>query len=265
MYVGIAAKYREVHRRIMYCSIQEAFETSSPVPPATTKKGRSSTKQRRPERPARTGEIERFTPDPDRPANTPMTPSDYVGGGIQQASYSNILTAIDEDQSYFPHPSEDAQGSENAYMLEPDWTKQFSGPALPPWIKERVAAKEAEIPLKPTPTWMDGQATLWQKIPGAYTAPAPAAALPTYPDLDERFHQFESKIDSKLDAMFAKLGELDKGRSESSHIEIILFIIGGLFVLLMLDLLVKQGTRASIMLAAAGGGGLDLYKRYMSR
>jgi hypothetical protein len=235
----------------MYCSIQEAFETSTPAPAPKKPKRRR---------------VERFTPDPDRPANAPAPPVEKVGGG--STSYSNLLTAIDADQSYFPNPSEDS--TENTYMLEPDWTKQFDGPSVPPWIKERIAAKEAEVPLKPT--WMDGEATLWQKIPAAYMPPAATASqspassnqtpFPTdslYSDLDDRFHQFESKIESKLDKMFAKLGELDARKSESNHIEIILFIIGGLFVVLMLDILVKQGTKASLMLAAAGapmGGAL---------
>lgn len=235
----------------MYCSIQEAFE-SAPAPAH-----KKSKRNKRVER------IERFTPDPDRPANTLAPAVEKVGGG--STNYSNILTAIDADQSYFPNPSEDSTG--NSYMLEPDWTKQFDGPSVPPWIKERIAAKEAEVPLKPT--WMDGEATLWQKIPAAYMAPAPqptpqpmdsqSLSQSLYSDLDDRFHQFESKIESKLDQMFAKLGELDARKSESNHIEIILFIIGGLFVLLMLDILVKQGTKASLMLAAAGapmGGAL---------
>jgi hypothetical protein len=241
----------------MYCSIQEAFETSTPA--------------QAPKKPKRR-RVERFTPDPDRPANAPAPSIEKVGGG--STSYSNLLTAIDADQSYFPNPSEDS--TENTYMLEPDWTKQFDGPSVPPWIKERIAAKEAEVPLKPT--WMDGEATLWQKIPAAYAAPTAATAshsqspsasafdattpFPSdtlYSDLDDRFHQFESKIESKLDKMFAKLSELDARKSESNHIEIILFIIGGLFVVLMLDILVKQGTKASLMLAAAGapiGGAL---------
>jgi len=222
----------------MYCSIQEAFDSPG-QPPAPSKRPKKKRSQ------------ERFqaTPDPDRPANVAMPPADFIGGGPQQPSYSNILTAIDTDQSYFPHPSEDT--TENPYMLEPNWTKQFDGPSVPPWIKERIAAKEAEVPLNPT--WVDGQPTLWQKIPAAYTAPAPAPSVP-YPDLEDRFSQFESKINNKLDQMFAKLSELDKGKNESSHIEILLFIIGGLFVLLMLDILVKQGTKAMMLIAAAGGG-----------
>jgi hypothetical protein len=227
----------------MYCSIQEAFENAPASAPKKPKKSRK----------------ERFTPDPDRPANVPPSSVEKIGGG--GSSYSSLLSAVEDDQSYFPHPSEDQ--TENPYMLEPDWTKQFDGPSLPPWIKERIAAKEAEVPLKPT--WMDGEATLWQKIPAAYmppAAPTPAVAA-TYLDLDDRFHQFESKIESKLDKMFAKLHELDTRKSESNHIEIILFIIGGLFVILMLDILVKQGTKASLMLAAAGGASVEALKTFL--
>lgn len=213
----------------MYCSIQEAFENSAPALAKKPKKSRR----------------ERLTPDPDRPANVHLPPIEKVGGG--GASYTSLLTAVDGDTSYFPHPTEEQS---DPYMLEPDWTKQFDGPSVPPWIKERLAAKEAEIPLKPS--W-DGE-TLWQKIPAAYMPPAPAPAAPTYPDLDDRFHQFETRIESKLEKMFAKLADIDNRKSESNHIEIILFIIGGLFVILMLDILVKQGTKASLMLAAAGGG-----------
>lgn len=230
----------------MYCSIQEAFETSTPAPAPSKKSKRL--KRSEPS----------FTPDPDRPSNMPPASVEKVGGGGH--SYSNLLSAIDTDQSYFPNPSMDSTDP-NTYMLESDWTKQFDGPSLPPWIKERVAAKEAEIPLKPS--WMDGEATLWQKIPAAYMpspAPAPSIAeFPThiYPDLDERFLQFESKLESKLDQLFSKLGELDARKTESNHVEIILFIIGGLFIILMLDILVKQGTKACLMLAAAGGTSLN--------
>jgi hypothetical protein len=246
----------------MYSSLQEAF--GSPVIPNTntnttnskrsSKSGRSKDRDRR----NRSMAMESFTaaPDPDRPANVAPPPADFVGGGA--SSYSNLLAAVDADQSFFPHPSEDTNTS-GGYMLEPDWTAQFNGPSVPPWIKERIAAKEAEIPLR-----LDAatEPALWQKVPASYTSPPPQS-LP-FGDLDDRFSEFENRIDSKLERMFAKLSELDKGRNETSHIEIILFIIGGLFILLMLDVLVKQGTRVSLMLAAAGGGA-DLYKRYVSR
>ncbi len=240
----------------MYCSIQEAFGSPpATAKPRSSKSGKSKDRERR----NRSAAMESFTaattPDPDRPANVAPPPADFVGGGA--TSYSNLLAAVDADDSFFPHPSEDISNMENTYMLEPNWTTQFDGPSVPPWIKERIAAKEAEIPLRPDAV----QPALWQKVPASYTAPPQA---PILSDLDDRFSEFENRMDSKLERMFAKLSELDKARNETSHIEIILFIIGGLFILLMLDVLVKQGTRASLMLAAAGGGA-DLYKRYMSR
>lgn len=216
----------------MYCSIQEAFENSPALAPVPKKPKKA-----------------RRAPDPDRPANVPPPPVEKVGGG--GTSYTSLLTAVDADASYFPHPTEEQA---DPYMLEPDWTKQFNGPSVPPWIKERLAAKDAEVPVKPT--WMDGEATLWQKIPAAYATSAPEPQ--GYPELDERFFQFESRIESKLEKMFAKLADLDTRKSDSNHIEIILFIIGGLFVILMLDILVKQGTKASLMMAAAAGGGQAL-------
>ena len=134
----------------MYCSIQEAFEENIPAP-------RRSKKRR---------EKERHSTDPDRPANVPMQPAEYVGGG---GNYTGLLTAVESDSSFFPTPTQDS--SQNTYMLDPDWTKQFDGPSLPPWIKERVAAKEAEIPLKPqVSSWMEGNPTLWQKVPTSYTS-----------------------------------------------------------------------------------------------
>ncbi len=210
--------------------------------------------------------------DPDRPANIPMPPAEYIGGGSsttsgsdRATSYSNLLAALDSDESYFPHPNEHVE-DKDIYTLEPNWASQFDGPSVPPWIRDRIAAKEAEIPLKQASapgsdpkgisSWMEGtMPTLWQKIPGAYTVAAPAPA-PSACDMSmQQYDMFERKIDSKLEKMFKKLEDLENGKSESSHIEIILFILGGLFLLLMLDMLVKQGTKATMMIAAAGGGG----------
>ena len=42
-----------------------------------------------------------------------------------------------------------------------------------------------------------------------------------------------------------------------AHMEIILFVLGGIFLIFLIDLLVKQGTQASLFLAAAGGARLS--------
>ncbi len=231
----------------MYCSINEAFQdvmTHSPP---------SALPKRRKKRPALPPEP--FQIDPDRPANRPPA---EVPTNNPPSEYNNLLKAVAEDQSYFLHSQ--PASTQDEYTLEPDWTKQFEGPSVPPWIKERIAAKDAEIPLKPTvepvSSWMQG---LYQKVPSNYLAPAPAivpeypVAAPTGPSIsDERL----LRLESRLDKLFDKLEAVEKNRNESNHIEIILFILGGLFLILMLDLLVKQGTKACIMVAKAGGGTL---------
>jgi hypothetical protein len=68
-------------------------------------------------------------------------------------------------------------------------------------------------------------------------------------------------LQRKLDQMFNKLEQMEVTKSESNLLEILLFVLGGVFLILILDILVKQGTQASMIIAAAGGG--KLYKRYM--
>lgn len=191
--------------------------------------------------------------DPDRPANRPMAPAEHVGGG--SGTYSGMLTAATggSDESFFPHPNQDDVGTD-MYRLEPDWTTQFkTGGELPPWIKERLAAKDSEVPLSPTQPWMDGTPTLWQRIPTAYaTTPEKPAFINGV--TQSQIADLEARMEARLAKMFAKLEDIDRGRNESNHMEIILFILGGFFLLLMLDMLVKQGMRATVMLAAAGGG-----------
>jgi len=191
--------------------------------------------------------------EPDRPAHRRLPPAELLGGAPTEhktsTSESLMLNASDASDSseaseYFPHPSVDVKDT-NVYTLEPDWTKVFNTSSAPDWIKERLPRKDAEVPLVPSP-WLDGAATLWRNVPesqgGLNLRGAERAA--------------ESRIDElqkKLDSMFSKMEDMDAGRTESNHLEIILFILGGLFLLLILDLVVKQGTQASILYATANG------------
>jgi hypothetical protein len=93
---------------------------------------------------------------------------------------------------------------------------------------------------------MDGAPTLWQKVP---------SAMAQTPGLDAAQNAATSQLDSlqkKLDQMFTKLDALEVTRAESNHVEIILFVLGGVFLLLLLDLLVKQGTQVAAYMASAG-------------
>jgi len=61
----------------------------------------------------------------------------------------------------------------------------------------------------------------------------------------------DAELRRRIDDIFTKMERLEISRSESNHSEIILFIMTGIFVLLLLDLLLKQGTRAIGTIATA--------------
>jgi hypothetical protein len=61
----------------------------------------------------------------------------------------------------------------------------------------------------------------------------------------------DAELRRRIDDIFTKIERLEISRSESNHSEIILFIMTGIFVLLLLDLLLKQGTRAIGTIATA--------------
>jgi hypothetical protein len=231
------------------CSLEEAFQTFTEPEPRNADLDR---KERKKKRRAVLPPPEPAVIEPDRPAHRALPPAELLGGGPTEyrksTSVSEMLNAYEnayDGDSYFPHPSQDSTNS-NMYRLEPDWATAFNDSSTPDWIKSRMPSREAETPLVPSP-WLDGAATLWQKIPDSQATQAnlTGAAVAANTRVDE--------LQRKLDSMFKKLDDIEVARSESTHIEIILFVLGGIFVLLMLDLLVKQGTQATLMFAAAGG------------
>lgn len=225
------------------CSLDEAFTTafSEDQESRVQEKRNNKRRKRREVLPPEPAVIE-----PDRPAHRPLPPAELLGGKPEtftsSSSESAMLNALDvAPSSYFPNPSSDIN-DENAYVLEPDWTKAFNNTSIPDWLNERMPQRDAESPLTPSP-WLDGAATLWQSVPTTQKPQSVQQSSATR--LDE--------MQQRLERMFAKMEELETTRSESNHIEIILFVLGGIFILLIVDLLVKQGTQASFMLAAAGG------------
>lgn len=232
------------------CSLQEAFQTFSDVPnkdikekdiPGQEDPERKKKKKRR----AMEAVIE-----PDRPAHRTLPPGELLGltSNTKSTSISDMLNAV-ESAEYFPHPASESS-DKNVYNLEPDWATAFNDTSAPSWIKDRLPSRSAEVPLIPSP-WLDGAPTLWQKVPGSQA---------TQFDLEGAEQKASNGLDElqrKFDAMFKKLEDLDNARADSHHLEIILFILGGIFLLLLLDLLVKQGTQAMVLLGRAGGGAIS--------
>jgi hypothetical protein len=231
------------------CSLEEAYETfSDPTGPRNSNE--DAEKKRRKHRRKALLPPEPQVIEPDRPAHRQLPAAELLGGSptenSESTSISEMLNAA-QGADYFPHPSSDVNDS-TVYNLEPDWAKSFNDNSAPDWIKERMPQRSAETPLVPSP-WLDGSSTLWQKIPDATRKQV---------NLEGAETAAQSKIDElqrKLDTMFKKLEHLELGRQESNHLEIILFVLGGIFLLLLIDLLVKQGTQAAMYVSTATRGG----------
>ena len=271
-----------------YCSIEEAFQTNSydsvlpPMrsqlesPSAGGEKGRL--KPRRAKR-SNLPPQEPSVIEPDRPAHRPRPQAELLGGAPERndttTSISSYLVGTaDPAEDYFPYPNGggDEPGFDKQFMLEPNWYEQF---------QSRMPSPSAETPPLPGAS-VDGYSTLYQRVPQQQTKRtgfgtdelremvsktekhgnpvnfAGAAAASAGADLD---------LQKRINELYNKIDQLEIGRSESNHIEIILFVMTGIFVLLLLDLLLKQGAKAigSIATAAAvpmfrtggayGGGG----------
>jgi len=185
--------------------------------------------------------------EPDRPANRRLPPAEMLGGAptsnTEPLFQSEMLNAL-EASEHFPNPSVDS-GNKQPYMLEPDWATVFNETSAPSWVKARMPNRESEAPLIPSP-WLDGASTLWKKVPEEQSKQV---------DIDKAEKKASDALDNmqrKFDAMFKKLEDLETSRSESQHLEIILFVLGGIFIILLLDLLVRQGTQAMILLGNVG-------------
>jgi len=195
------------------CSLEEAFPLTDGGEPKK-KKGKKRPLLPPPEQ------------DPEVPVPTERFESDTWSPPSQSdASWTDFAAAPDPD--YF-HP--------DSYMLKaPEWANHD-------WIRKNQPGHDTEL-VTPQP-WFDSSPTLWQNIPKDWKGgeTRDAGSMMQFNRLDE--------MQSRIDSLFARLESVDRVRSESNHTEVILFILGGLFLLLILDLLVKQGTQISLWMAA---------------
>lgn len=191
--------------------------------------------------------------EPDRPANRNRNIGEILGGNSESTSQSQMLSALDANE-HFPHPSADA-GTKNTYLLEPDWATAFNDTSAPSWIKERMPRKDAEAPLIPSP-WMDGAPTLWRKVPEDQ-----AKQTEIIEKVEEKADSALDDLQRKFDNLFKKLEDLETSRSESQHLEIILFVLGGIFIILLIDILVRQGSQAMSIIGKASNtvGGFRMF------
>jgi hypothetical protein len=218
------------------CSLAEAYEPFSDPPVVAEKKYK---KRKRYALPPSEVPDQVATVDPDRPANR-LRPGELLQGS-DEPSVSQILNAATPSQSYFPHPTPEVDDA-SVYNLDPQWAKMFTETTAPAWIKDRMPDRQSEVPLIPS-AWVDGQSTLWKNVnPGSELDVRGAQTL-----ADSRVEALQKK----LDAMFARLDDMESQKRNGTNLELLMFVFGGFFLLLVLDLLVKQGMTATIALANA--------------
>ena len=239
------------------CSLEEAFPNVEQAN-VEYKSSKKKTKGRRPLLPPpEVGPI-----DPDRPGLRPIPPERLAGSNIEfESSDSPLLNSVQfgsagSDFGIAPDPD---YHNPKEYMLEgPDWSKIFNNSSTPEWLRSRIPKRNTESSNIIQP-WFDGSPTLYEEIPKNWKSGETR-------DL-QKYDKFQaSKLDElqmRIDSLFERLEAKEQARSEANHTEVILFVLGGLFLLLLLDLIVKQGTNASLLIAAAGGGSNTIAQAFL--
>lgn len=250
-----------------YCTLEEAFQSSisdSLLPPSRQQfeepgkgeKGRTKPRKhkRSPLPPQEPSVVE-----PDRAAHNYKQPAELLGEKPRNdttTSISSYLIGVnDPGEDYFPYPNGggDEHGFDKSFMLEPNWSDQFI---------DRIPGQRTETPPLPGAS-VDGYSTLYRNIPYAQSKNDEKGTTLKSEEIHEEIKDqhnpttlmgaatINSDLQKRIDEIFNKIDQLEISRTESNHSEIILFVMTGIFVLLMLDLLLKQGCKALGTIASA--------------
>jgi hypothetical protein len=256
-------------REMSYCTLEEAFQTSisdSVLPPSRQQfeePGKGEKGRLKPRRHKRSPlpPQEPSVVEPDRAAHNYKQTPELLGAQPRNdtsTSISSYLIGVnDPGEDYFPYPhgAGDEHGFDKSFMLEPNWSDQFI---------DRIPGQQTETPPLPGAA-VDGYSTLYRKVPYVQSKnDEKGTTLKAEEIRDEIKEQhnptslmgaatINPELQKRIDDIFSKIDQLEISRGESNHSEIILFVMTGIFVLLMLDLLLKQGCKAlgSIATAAA--------------
>lgn len=247
-----------------YCTLEEAFQTNIPdsvLPPTRqqsdepNERGEKGRLKQRKHKRSHLPPQEPSVIEPDRPAHRPKPMAELLGSQQPQNDSSTSLSsfligASDPSEDYFPYPNESNNNNPNfdkSFMLQPNWYEQF---------QDRTPNTRAETPPLPG-SQVDGYSTLYNRIPTEQSKPESKRLIVAKEDLPgnptSMFGSVEQDkhLRKRIDDIFMKLDNLEMSRSESNHSEIILFVMTGIFVLLLLDLLLKQGCKAISTIATA--------------
>ena len=140
------------------------------------------------------------------------------------------MAAPDPAEDYFPYPL-GADKDTGAFMLQPDWASQF---ALKMGVKH-----QAETPVAPAVTPVDGYSTLWRNVPDPKYGKASDSGTPRRDatnavGADDDIRDKVDQILKRLDSHEYKTVERD------TFSEILLFVFLGVAIILLLDLFFRS-------------------------
>jgi hypothetical protein len=195
----------------------------------------------------------------DVESTTALQPTDapkFFGAGPNDSNGANKKGLVEAFQSSVS-PFVNIIGTDESYLLQPDFTKTFS-------TKGVTKAESVPIPSGPSPVGKE------MELLSPAANKLPNSILPT-PNLDIFWKQsplaggqssFFSQLDqqareepareltpnrqevlTKLDKIFARLGDLEQTQSEHAQTEILLFIMTGLGVIFLMDVACRAVAR----------------------
>jgi len=168
----------------------------------------------------------------------PLVPLPSVQTESQSVDMSQPTSSY-KKKSYFGSDPEDSYADylpdQKDYQLQPDFLASFEQTGL-----QKATGKPSVLPMPSTnmywkPTTRSGAQTSFIEslAPPAYQS-APSYSSNTDPTMKEMM--------KRMDMLFARLDELNATTPEQMTSELLMFISSGIFVLFMMDLLVKKGS-----------------------
>ena len=154
-----------------------------------------------------------------------------VSTGQKKSKLFNTFGNDPEDSESFADYQPDAKN----YLMEPSMTAAF-------YQNPNTGDGSVSAATLPIPSVMD----VWKPMTPAGADTAYFQSLPkpggTYPKADGQSHESLSR---KMDTIMSRLDDMKRGHSissDQSQTDVLLFVSSGIFVLFMMDLLVRKGS-----------------------
>lgn len=249
-----------------YCSLDDAFPTTEGVPSPGCMNDQASRQARKEER----RKMRRCKTDPDRQqyGKLPEVPAMNVSTGLTEQgpfpqgpleqmepfepliplptpnkpanTYDSSEPMVSKKKKFFGADPDDSfadyMPDQKDYQLQPDFLASFEQTGL--GKASALPAPSSDMYWKPTTSGGAQTAFVESLAPPKYHRPREGKG----PLLGRGDVSMEDVM-KRMDLLFARLDDLNATTPEQMTSELLMFISSGIFVLFMMDLLVKKGSR----------------------